>query len=163
MGAESDALHLACSHFIEFFIFKEFSEEFFEALIIKKRDHSATLAFCLQKVSCEIRKQDVVLSDRYSEGMHEIILDGPHHNMGRDCEPILRSLPAWFGIEEALLEYVRDMDRMPTFVALDGDLIVGFIALHRHFEYSAEMHVLGIRPEYHRKGIGRRLVTACEA
>lgn len=94
--------------------------------------------------------------------MSTITIDGPRRDMGVACEPILRSLPAWFGIEEALLEYVRDMDRMPTFVALDGDVIVGFIALHRHFEHAAEMHVLGIRPEHHRRGIGRRLVAACE-
>lgn len=91
-----------------------------------------------------------------------ITIDGPRYEMGSTCEPILRALPEWFGIESAIVEYVRDMDPMPTFVALDEGTVAGFIALHRHFEHSAEMHVLGLHPAYHRQGIGRRLVAACE-
>ena len=94
--------------------------------------------------------------------MDEIAIDGPRHDMGRECEPILRSLPDWFGIEDSIVDYVGDIGRMPTFVAIDRDAIVGFITLNRHFEHAAEMHVLGLLPAYHRQGLGRRLVDACE-
>jgi hypothetical protein len=36
------------------------------------------------------------------------------------CEPILRLLPQWFGSEEAIIHYVREIDRLPTFIARPG-------------------------------------------
>ncbi len=39
-------------------------------------------------------------------------------NQSQICEKILRSLPAWFGIEEAIVEYVHEVSQMPTFVAM---------------------------------------------
>ena len=33
------------------------------------------------------------------------------------CEQILRSLPDWFGIEEALVQYVRDLAGLEAMVA----------------------------------------------
>ena len=50
--------------------------------------------------------------------MSKITIDGPRHDLGRECEPILRSLPEWFGIEESIVEYVEDIDRMPTFATM---------------------------------------------
>ncbi len=90
-------------------------------------------------------------------------IEGPETGKAAECEPILRSLPDWFGIEEAIVEYVRDIDVMPTFVAsVDGN-VVGFVTVKHHFEHTAELHVMGIRPEYHRHGIGRALVRHIEA
>ena len=73
------------------------------------------------------------------------------------CEQILRSLPDWFGIEEAIVQYRRDLDRMETLVAVLGEEVVGFLAIHEHNAHSAEIHVVAIRPEFHRRGIGRAL------
>lgn len=33
------------------------------------------------------------------------------------CEELLRSLPGWFGIEAAIAQYRRNLDRMESFVA----------------------------------------------
>lgn len=38
-------------------------------------------------------------------------------NKGTTCEKILRALPDWFGIEQAILDYVSDTERMLTLVA----------------------------------------------
>ncbi len=79
------------------------------------------------------------------------------------CSRILRSLPDWFGIEESNLEYDRNIATLPTLVATDGDEVVGFVTLKQHSDSASEIQVMGVRPDYHRSGIGRRLVEAAEA
>ena len=81
---------------------------------------------------------------------------------GASCERILRALPGWFGIEAAIVQYVQDIDGMPTLLARDGDQVIGFLASNRHFPHSAEIHVMAILPAYHRHGIGRQLVVRLE-
>lgn len=78
------------------------------------------------------------------------------------CEQILRALPEWFGIEEAIVLYRKDIETMPTYVALDGDQIVAFLTVNQHNEYSAEIQVMGVLTPYHRKGVGRMLVEHIE-
>ncbi len=78
------------------------------------------------------------------------------------CEIILRSLPDWFGIESAIINYIADVQSMKTLVAYDGSDPVGFLALNYHNQFTAEIHVMGIMPQYHRKGIGKKLVFEAE-
>ncbi|HTX93270.1 MAG TPA: GNAT family N-acetyltransferase [Anaerolineales bacterium] len=77
--------------------------------------------------------------------------------------PILRLLPGWFGLETALLQYEKDIDGLPTFLAKDGGAVLGFLSLKQHNPYSAEVLVMGVRPEVQRGGLGRVLVQATEA
>ena len=42
--------------------------------------------------------------------------------------------------------------------SLDDDSLIGFLTINFHFTRSAEIHVMGIRSEYHREGIGRKLI-----
>src|SRR5688572_4323122 len=87
----------------------------------------------------------------------------PMHSGEADmCEQILRALPDWFGIEEAMIQYRRDLDRMETLVAVLGKDVVGFLAIHEHNAHSAEIHVVAIRPEFHRRGIGGALFSYTE-
>jgi len=79
------------------------------------------------------------------------------------CAPILRALPAWFGIESATQQYIRDIEQQPTLVVWADDQPVGFLTLTYHNPVSAEIHVMGILPAYHRRGIGRSLVSYAEA
>ncbi len=77
-------------------------------------------------------------------------------------ERILRRLPDWFGIEESLRMYVRDMHDLPTFVAeVEGDGRA-FLTLRQHTPHAAEIHVMAVDPEYHRRGLGRALVARAE-
>ncbi len=78
------------------------------------------------------------------------------------CEPILRSAPKWFGIEEAIVAYAQATESIPTIMAMHGDEAIGFMTIEQHYPSSAELHVLCIRPEWHRKGIGRALLEASE-
>ncbi len=78
------------------------------------------------------------------------------------CNQILRSLPNWFGIETAIVAYVKDTQRMPFWAAFIGEAPVGFVALKEHNAYTSEVCVMGVSEEYHRHGIGRELIKRCE-
>ena len=78
-------------------------------------------------------------------------------------ESLLRGLPQWFGIEEAIVHYVEDADHLPTYLAVDADTVVGAVLLRRHFPGAAEVHLMAVHPTRHRRGIGRLLLHAVEA
>jgi len=90
-------------------------------------------------------------------------IEGPHLEKSAVCEPILRALPQWFGIEEAIVHYVGEIERLPTFLAYQIDTVVGFLSLKLHNPYAAEVYVMGIRPEAQRQGIGQALMQQAEA
>jgi ribosomal protein S18 acetylase RimI-like enzyme len=78
------------------------------------------------------------------------------------CDEILRHLPEWFGIEQALVQYVQDLESLPGFVALGQGEVLGFIALRHHNSLASEIHVLAVRRDRHRCGIGTALVRHAE-
>ena len=78
------------------------------------------------------------------------------------CESILRSMPQWFGIEESIVSYVKDIRKMLTIIALREEEVVGFLALNFHNPFSAEIHVMAVLNQYHRNGIGRALVARAQ-
>ena len=94
--------------------------------------------------------------------MTSITVQAPVTNCGEACEPILRALPKWFGIEKSLLQYVKDADSMPTMLVKDGEDVIGFLTIKRNFPESADIHCMGILPQYHRTGVGRILIKALE-
>lgn len=79
------------------------------------------------------------------------------------CEPILRALPQWFGLETAIQEYVKTIDHLPTILAVQGGYAIGFLTIKQHFDHSAEIYVMGIVPDLHGYGIGQRMMQAAEA
>ena len=86
-----------------------------------------------------------------------------HSEKGAICAEILAALPHWFGMPESNAAYVRDVESLPMFAALDEGRVAGFIAIKEQTPHAYEIHVLGVRPELHRKGFGRALVTRSEA
>lgn len=80
----------------------------------------------------------------------------------RIADAVLRDLPDWFGIEEAIVEYVQHSQVMRFWAALVVDDPVGFLALHRHNVYTSEIYCMGVRREFHRHGIGAKMMAACE-
>ncbi len=96
---------------------------------------------------------------------------GPELNARPQCEAVLRSLPMWFGIEDALQMYADDTLRLPTFAVCDGDAegegsdgehIVGFVALMKHFEHAWEVHCMAMHAEFRNQGHGRALIGHAE-
>ena len=92
----------------------------------------------------------------------EIEVVGPLLGQSELCEPILRALPDWFGIEAATRQYVADTAVLPTFLAMAASQTVGFLTLRQHTPYAAEIDVMGILPAWQRQGVGRALLAASE-
>ena len=77
----------------------------------------------------------------------------------RIAEAVLRDLPDWFGIEEATQRYIEDAAKLPT-LAVEPDS--GFLCVKQHTPRAAELYVMGVRRDQHRRGIGRALVVQAE-
>lgn len=71
---------------------------------------------------------------------------------------ILEYLPQWFGIPEATEWYVEASRHLPMLVAYAADRPVGFLCLDESSSSTLEIIVMGILPDFHRQGIGRRLI-----
>ncbi len=77
-------------------------------------------------------------------------------------EKILRALPDWFGIEEATLEYIQNSTKFPMVVAYENNIPVGFLSIKKHSPFTSEIYVMGVAPDYHRKGVGKNILSECE-
>lgn len=91
------------------------------------------------------------------------VIEGPLLDQAARCEPILRALPDWFGIETAIVHFVNEIDRLPTFLALQDEQVLGFLSLKQHNSYAAEVYLIGVQMTAHRQGIGRQLMQQAEA
>jgi GNAT superfamily N-acetyltransferase len=80
-------------------------------------------------------------------------------------ERLLRALPNWFGIAESVTEYVAAAGRLPNYLAYleDRHEAVGVLLLARHFPAAAEIYLMAVAPDLHRRGVGRALLMAAEA
>ncbi|MEP7101976.1 MAG: GNAT family N-acetyltransferase [Burkholderiales bacterium] len=88
---------------------------------------------------------------------------GPKLDAAPQCEAVLRRLPSWFGIEEALRMYARDSALLPGFAIADDDArIVGFISLTQHFTASWEVHCIAVLADARHQGHGRTLLAHAE-
>jgi GNAT superfamily N-acetyltransferase len=76
---------------------------------------------------------------------------------------LLRDLPEWFGIEEAVRGYIEAARTLPGAAAIAGDDIVGVCLVRRHTDVAAEIELLAVRRDLHRQAIGRRLLQCIEA
>ena len=94
--------------------------------------------------------------------MTDFIVHEPAHGMASRCEPILRALPDWFGIEDSVDEYVACIDDLPTLIVTAGEADIGFLSLKLNGEHSADAYVLGVLDEHHRGGVGRAMFVAAE-
>ena len=96
---------------------------------------------------------------------------------------LLRQLPAWFGIESSVLDYVEAARHLPAYLAWPADQAdpaappeaaaaassdpdtqpEGVLLAARHFPGAAEIYLMAVAPAEHRRGAGRALVAALEA
>lgn len=75
---------------------------------------------------------------------------------------ILEGLPNWFGIPESIDEYVEESKKMPFYTVVDQECTIGFVAIKQHNDFAAEVYVMGINAQYHRRGVGKKLMACCE-
>ncbi len=82
---------------------------------------------------------------------------------GDVCRAILDLLPSWFGIPEAVDAYVRTADSHPSVIAsISGD-DVGITTIKHHSPFAAEVHLMAVKPSFHRAGIGTAMLRRVEA
>ena len=77
---------------------------------------------------------------------------------GAGTERILRALPAWFGIEDAIKEYAKDAESKTSYLAVDAGTTVAVALLESHYPESVELYLIAVHPDYRGQGIGTRLV-----
>ncbi|GAA5161905.1 GNAT family N-acetyltransferase [Viridibacterium curvum] len=81
-----------------------------------------------------------------------------------ECEAVLRSLPRWFGIEEALLEYASKAPAQSGFAVRDSMRMLGFLTLETMPEEpdAYEIYCLAMHADYRQQGLGGRLLATAE-
>jgi len=95
--------------------------------------------------------------------MNHLVIEGPLLGQSAVCAPLIRALPDWFGLEAAILNYEREIEQLPTYLAKADGQALGFLTLKQHTPYSAEILVMAVRRDAQRGGIGRALVAAAES
>ena len=75
---------------------------------------------------------------------------------------VLSDLPEWFGLPESTESYILEAAHLPLIVARDEGDVLGFITLKETSAESCEIHCMGIKKNYHRKGIGKKLYKKIE-
>ena len=75
---------------------------------------------------------------------------------------ILETLTDWFGIPEARETYIRESADEIMLVSEENGESNGFLCLKETGKDTVELAVMGVLPEYHRKGIGTKLFEAAK-
>ncbi len=71
---------------------------------------------------------------------------------GELCRTILGALPHWFGIPESVEDDVAVADRSPSIIATTGGTDIGITTVVVHSPDAAEVYVMGVLPDYRRRG-----------
>ena len=80
----------------------------------------------------------------------------------RIARSILEALTDWFGISEARETYICESADEIMVASFDNDAPNGFLCLKETGKDTVELAVMGVLPEYHRKGIGTKLFEAAK-
>ncbi len=80
----------------------------------------------------------------------------------RICKEIIGKLPNWFGLESANNEYIEKSADTDFYSAYMFEKEVGFFSIISHFKETSEIYVCGILPDFHRLGIGKKLLRVIE-
>ena len=70
---------------------------------------------------------------------------------------ILEALHDWFEVDETREKYIADCAGWIFLAAKEEDGYAGFLCLKETGKETVELAVMGILPEYHRKGLGTAL------
>lgn len=92
------------------------------------------------------------------------IVVAPPHAAPALCEPVLRSVPEWFGIEESTKHYIQSTAKLPTYIARAGadPAALGFLSVARPYPESADVYCIAVRRERHGQGVGGALLAHAE-
>lgn len=75
---------------------------------------------------------------------------------------VLQDLPAWFGLPESTKSYIEEARKLPLWGASYNNEIIGFVTLKESSLEAGEIHCMGVKIAYHRRGIGVQLYLELE-
>ena len=75
---------------------------------------------------------------------------------------VLEALKEWFEVDESREQFIRESADQPFWVEMDGDTPAGFLCLKETGKETMELAVMGVKKEFHRHGVGRRLFAAAK-
>lgn len=81
---------------------------------------------------------------------------------GALCRSLLSELPEWFGHPNANEDYVACAEKHSGVVASIAGEPVGLMTVIRHSQHSAEVYLMAVRRQHHRKGIGSVMLKSAE-
>jgi len=79
------------------------------------------------------------------------------------CWEIMKDLPEWFDDRQTAWACAQAVAEWPMFGHLREGAVIGFVSVKPHPPSAAEIYALGVRPRFHRRGIGRGLVLRAES
>jgi GNAT superfamily N-acetyltransferase len=82
---------------------------------------------------------------------------------GPTCRRILSLLPDWFGIPDAVDDYVALADARSCVIASHGGDDIGITIVIEHSPFAAEVYLMAVVPSQHRRGVGRAMLQHVEA
>lgn len=71
---------------------------------------------------------------------------------------VLESLREWFEVDASREQYIAESACQIMLAEKEAGAYAGFLCIKETGNATAEIAVMGVRKEYHRRGIGRRLV-----
>ena len=75
---------------------------------------------------------------------------------------VLEALREWFEVDESREQFIRESADQPFWASFEGEDPAGFLCLKQTGRETMELAVMGVKKEYHRHGIGRRLFAAAK-
>lgn len=93
----------------------------------------------------------------------KLIVELAPNESEKACRDISANLPEWFGIPEANERYAKGVKERLAFGYMINETCIGMICLEFPFENAANIYWMGIRRDWHNKGIGKALLRHAEA
>ena len=78
------------------------------------------------------------------------------------CAEILESVRPWFGLDDANRAFLAGLRTLPSVGAEADGALVGFLSLATFSPRAAEVRVMAVERDRHRRGIGRALLAWAE-
>ena len=75
---------------------------------------------------------------------------------------VLEALKEWFEVDESCEQFIRESADQPFWAEMEGDTPSGFLCLKETGKETMELAVMGVKKDFHRHGVGRRLFEAAK-
>lgn len=87
---------------------------------------------------------------------------GDKEEKKRLSREVLEALKEWFEVDGSREQFIRESADQPFWAAFENDALAGFLCLKETGKETMELAVMGVKKEFHRHGVGRRLFAAAK-